>query len=273
MRPFLKWAGGKHKLAPLITPHLRGGRRLVEPFMGSCALFLASDFEEALLCDINADLVSLYTILRDEGQDFIDDVRGQLFDGTRNTEAAFYALREEFNDPATDARRRAMIFVYLNRHAFNGLCRYSAKGAFNVPFGSYKSVHFPGAEMAAFAQRTRSVEFRCQSFEDTFSQVRAGDVVYADPPYFPLSPSASFTAYAASGFSLADQIRLAELARDAARAGILVAISNHDTDEVIALYEGLGADCSVRFQVQRNVSGSGDSRKKVGEVLALFRPA
>lgn len=273
MRPFLKWAGGKHRLAPLITPHLRGGRRLVEPFMGSCALFLASDFEEALLCDVNADLVSLYTILRDEGQGFIDDVRGQLFDGTRNTEPAFYALREEFNDPATDARRRAMIFVYLNRHAFNGLCRYSAKGAFNVPFGRYKNVHFPGAEMAAFAQRTRGVEFRRQGFEDTFAQARAGDIVYADPPYFPLSPSASFTAYAAGGFGLADQTRLAELAHDAAQAGIPVAISNHDTDEAIALYEGLGADCSVRFQVQRNVSGSGDSRKKVGEVLALFRPA
>lgn len=273
MRPFLKWAGGKHRLAPLITPHLQGGRRLVEPFMGSCALFLASPFEEALLCDVNPDLVALYTILRDEGKAFIDDAEGLLFDGTRNTEAAFYALREEFNALAPGDRRRAMIFVYLNRHAFNGLCRYSSKGDFNVPFGRYKNIHFPRAEMAAFAERTRGVVFRRQGFEQTFADVRPGDVVYADPPYFPLSPTASFTSYAAGGFNLPQQTLLAELARDTAAAGVLVAISNHDTDEAIALYEGLGADCSLRFQVQRNVSGAGDSRKKVGEVLALFRPA
>ena len=142
-KPFLKWAGGKYKLVPFIETHIptKKRKRLIEPFSGSAALSLSLDFERYLLNDINTDLIVLFSNLKTEKHSFIDYAHS-FFIPENNNEKKYYDLRDRFNH-STDTIERAALFVYLNRHAFNGLCRYNSKGCFNVPFGRYKSPYFP----------------------------------------------------------------------------------------------------------------------------------
>ncbi len=265
IRPFLKWAGNKYRLVERIVTALPEGKRLVEPFVGSGALFLNTDYPRYLLCDANADLITLYQLLKEQGEQFIAACR-PLFDEANNNAERYYALRDEFNG-CRDPQRRAELFVYLNRHGYNGLCRYNAKGGFNVPFGRYKRPYFPAEEMRAFHHKARHALFRHQDFAITLVKAKAGDVIYCDPPYVPLSDSANFTAYSAGGFSMEQQHQLVELARTAAERGVPVLISNHDTRFIAKIYRGAKVS---RFQVQRSISCNGKRRETAGEVLALF---
>lgn len=271
VKPFLKWAGGKARLVPTIAPHLTG-ERLIEPFAGSCALFLGSSFPTAVLADINLDLIALYRHLQGPGADAFIDRAETLFTPDNNTLERYTTLRERFNSLPEGDIERAALFVYLNRHAFNGLCRYNASGRFNVPFGSYKGPGFPRTAMEAFVARVHDCTFLHQGFAPTMAQAGAGDVVYADPPYVPLSPTASFAAYAKGGFGWDAHQALAQAAAEARDRGAVVAISNHATPAVVALYESLGGDCSLRFGVRRTVSARAHSRDLAPELLAVFRP-
>lgn len=268
VRPFLKWAGNKFRIIERVKKKLPKGKRLVEPFTGSGAVFLNTDYDEYLLCDANRDLIELYTILRDEGEHFIDEARA-YFDGNHNNEASYYELREEFN-AARSQEKRAALFIYLNRHGYNGLCRYNAKGRFNVPFGRYRRPYFPDKELHAFHHKAQQAEFLLTDFEQTMRQTKKGDVVYCDPPYIPLSTSANFTSYAAGGFSLQQQQFLAEAAAENARRGIPVVISNHDTQLSRQLYRDAGGQCGHAFSVQRYISCNAQGRGKARELLVLF---
>jgi len=265
VRPFLKWAGNKFRIIERVKKRLPQGKRLVEPFVGSGAVFLNTEFERYLLCDSNRDLITLYTLLKDESAAFIDSVR-PLFSERHNTPERYYALREEFNH-CEELPRRAALFVYLNRHGYNGLCRYNASGGFNVPFGRYKRPYFPEEEMLAFARKAQRAQFRHQDFATTMKNCRRGDVIYCDPPYLPLSPSANFTSYSAGGFAMPQQQQLAELSIHCASRGIPVLISNHNTPIARDIYQGATLQ---RFFVQRYISCNGTQRNKAGELLALF---
>jgi len=268
VRPFLKWAGNKYRIIDRVRGKLPPGKRLVEPFAGSGAVFLNTEYEEYLLCDANRDLIELYNILRDEGEAFIEEAR-DYFDGRHNNEASYYELREEFN-AARSHERRAALFIYLNRHGYNGLCRYNAKGRFNVPFGRYKRPYFPEKEMRAFHHKAQRAQFQLSDFAQTLSQTRHGDVVYCDPPYVPLSASANFTSYSAGGFTMEHQQQLASLAQRTAARGIPVLISNHSTEQIRRIYREAGGDCGRAFSVQRYISCNGQRRDKAGELIALF---
>lgn len=268
VRPFLKWAGNKYRIIDRVKARLPAGRRLVEPFTGSGAVFLNTDYPRYLLADGNKDLIDLYNTLKTEGEDFIADCR-RLFRPANNSAEAYYRLRAEFN-ACQDIRRRAVLFVYLNRHGYNGLCRYNAKGGFNVPFGRYQQPYFPAAEMLAFHHKALRAVFKHEGFEQTLRRLRGGDVVYCDPPYVPLSVSSSFTAYHADGFSLVQQQQLADLAAAAAGRGIPVLISNHDTEFTRKAYRD--ADIEL-LSVQRSISCQGEKRGQVGELLALYGAA
>jgi DNA adenine methylase len=265
MKPFLKWAGGKYRLLERIKKQLPPGRRLVEPFAGSGALFLNADYRSYLLGDSNADLIDLYQILKEEGEDFIGRCR-RYFNPATNAEDIYYELRGRFNE-TTDRREKAALFLYLNRHGYNGLCRYNASGAFNTPFGRYKKPYFPVKEMRHFAKKARRALFACRDFRDTMAATEAGDVVYCDPPYVPLSPTASFTEYSSGGFGSSEQQALAKLAGELAGRGIPVLISNHDTAFTRRLYRGARL---TPFKVQRFISCRGESRGRAAELLALF---
>lgn len=271
-RPFLKWAGNKYRILDRIEQVLppvggRRARRLVEPFAGAGAVFLNTRYPQALLNDINGDLMNLYTLLQQAPQEMIAACH-TLFTPENNTPSTYYHFRQEFNQ-TQDPQRKAALFLYLNRHGYNGLCRYNAHGGFNVPFGRYATPYFPAQELMAFAERLQdNVTLRCESFETIFEAVVPGDVVYCDPPYVPLSATANFTAYSASGFGPREQERLAELAEAAAARGATVILSNHDTPYTQTVYRG--AKKIIPFDVRRTISCHGRSRGKAGEMLAVF---
>jgi DNA adenine methylase len=275
VRPFLKWAGGKTRVVPLIRRRLGTvpGGRLVEPFVGSGAVCLNFPrFRRLLLADANADLVGHYRHVADRVDELVDEGR-RLFVSTNNERAACFALREEFNSSPAFGLRRAALFVYLNRHGFNGLCRYNSKGGFNVPFGRHATVGFPEEEIRRFHDRPASadeVRIEHADFRQVMrDELRAGDVVCADPPYVPLGATASFTTYAEGGFGHAEQLALAQAAHEAAGRGIPVLLSNHDTPVVRDLYAGAEVES---FPVRHSISRDGDNRAAVAEVLALMRP-
>jgi DNA adenine methylase len=238
---------------------------LIEPFVGSGAVFLNTAYESYLLADANADLIQLYQSLKTEGDEFIAYCR-ELFTPANNTKEQFYALRTAFN--STDDRRyKAALFVYLNKHCFNGLCRYNQKGEYNVPFGRYKQPYFPEKEMRFFHCHAQNAEFRHADFAAVMAAAAPGDVIYCDPPYVPLSETANFTNYSAGGFGVAEQQTLARQAEKCAQRGIPVVISNHDTAFVRAEYAAAQLES---FAVQRYISCDGNNRGKAAEILAIF---
>lgn len=265
-RAFLKWAGGKYSLIEPISRLLPPGQKLIEPFVGAGSVFLNTDYPKYLLNDINADLITLYKTLKRRPVSFIRDAR-PYFSPKNNSDTAYYALRERFNR-SNDGYERSLLFLYLNRHGYNGLCRYNASGGFNVPFGQYTKPYFPEAELEFFAEKAKRATFTCSSFEDMFRRARSGDVMYCDPPYAPLSSTANFTAYASGGFNLDHQLELALRADKLARKrGIPVLISNHDTELTRVLYKNAQL---TTLQVARTISQKSDNRHKVAELLAFF---
>lgn len=261
-RPFLKWAGNKFRILPPIQTHLPDGHRLVEPFAGSGAIFLNTDYDKYWLNDVNPDLINLFRILKKHQAAFITHCES-WFTKRNNQEKAYYRLRERFNTE-TDPIDRAALFVYLNRHGYNGLCRYNLSGIFNVPFGRYKEPAVPRENMLAFAKKLKSAKLTCWSYEKVFAQCARGDVLYCDPPYAPLSPSSNFTQYHSKGFNLADQEALASLAE---KARVPVLISNHDLALTRKLYQEAQL---VKFKVPRSINCKGHGRQAVRELLAVF---
>jgi DNA adenine methylase len=265
-KPFLKWAGGKSKLVPTLSEYLGSEGRLVEPFVGSGAVFMGTEFNDYLLCDTNPDLIGLFNNIKKNSSDLISQVF-EIFDGKYNSEEYFYALRNEFNKLHSDDLRKSVLFVYLNKHAFNGLCRYNSKGFFNVPYGRYSSPTAPIKEIELFSLKCTIAEFICADFATTFKMLKEGDVVYCDPPYVPLSASSNFTAYSKGSFNDESQLLLAQLAEISKEKKIKVVISNHDTDFTRKIY----ANAELHeLEVHRSISSKSSTRGKVNELIAVF---
>lgn len=265
-RAFLKWAGGKYALVEEIARRLPQSERLVEPFVGAGSVFINTDYSSYLLSDINPDLINLYKTIQSQPDHYIHEA-AKLFVSGNNDKARYYDLRAEFNQ-TQDTFERAVMFLYFNRHGYNGLCRYNKKGGFNVPFGSYKKPYFPEKELNFFAEKAQRATFICADYRTTFEQVRTGDAVYCDPPYLPLSATASFTSYASGGFNMDAQQGLADCANDAAELGASVLISNHDTPQAREIYQN--ASYQDFLMVKRTISQKGAGRKKVNEIFARY---
>jgi len=266
MKPFLKWAGGKMRLVARLQEALPPGRRLIEPFVGSGAVFLNTGYPTYLLNDLNADLIHLYIELRQNREALIGGARA-FFEPEFNNASVYYELRSRFNT-STDKFERACIFVYLNKHGFNGLCRYNAQGGFNVPFGRNAMPRFPEVEMRAFSDRSVLAEFDNVDFRDIFARAERGDVVYCDPPYAPLSSTANFTSYGAGAFGPNEQQALAMCAIAAAKRGITTVISYHNTHYTRSLYSD--AQGIEYFDVERRISCDAANRSRAAELLAVY---
>lgn len=304
-KPFLKWAGGKSKLVPYIQnnilkmgvkPTSKGYCRFVEPFVGSAAVTMGLElnFDEYVLNDVNADLINLYRALQLERDEFIKYVQS-YFTSENATEFRYYELRELFNNSA-DVMERSALFVYLNRHGFNGLCRYNKSGAFNVPFGRYKSVTCPVEQMKAFVEKSDRMVLMSGGFQEVFELcLGQNDVIYCDPPYAPLSTGQhdkSFTAYAKDSVSFGweQQVELLRCVEHVQRAERMehvlcaermeqivcnekgvggVIVSNHDTIAVRELYKS--ASYIDSLEVRRSIAAKGDHRGKVGELMACWK--
>jgi DNA adenine methylase len=272
-KAFLKWPGNKRASIGMIKGEIMSNKnhlfgpfkgKFIEPFVGSAVVSLNIDFESYLLGDVNEDLMGLYNVLKDHKHSFIEYCKS-YFDPEYNEESTFYSFRAKFNE-TEDKFEKAALFVYLNRHAFNGMCRYNASGKFNVPFGRYDNIHFPEAEMISFVQKIDQFEFVCQSFEQTIKRAQKEDVVYCDPPYIPLSNTASFTDYSTDGFGMDEQEKLAKLGEE---SNCLFLISNHYNDIALELYKN--ADYIVELNVSRVISAKAESRKPVKELLAVYK--
>lgn len=270
MKPFLKWAGGKRRLVPFISNLIDNmeSRRLIEPFMGGGSIFAATNFKSYVLNDSNPDLITLYKTLMNNKDSLIEQVK-QIFIPENNTLETYKQLRTLYNSIPEGSSERSALFVYLNKHAFNGMYRVNAKGGYNIPFARYKSVKAPIEDMDEFSNKLNQsdVKFHTGDFQSVMETARYGDVIYCDPPYSPLSKTASFTSYAKEAFGPDEHKRLVEIAQKMAKSGAQVIISNHDTDETRELYK----DAIIHeINVQRMIGAKSESRIKVPELIAVY---
>lgn len=254
LRPPLKWAGGKRWLAPRLEPlwRSRPGRRLVEPFCGGLAVALRLDPPRALLNDVNPHPVNFYRHLQ-KGL----CIRVPM----RNERDLYYRHRSEFNRLAATrrglfSRKAAELFYYLNRTAYNGLCRFNRKGEFNVPFGRHERINYV-RDFGAYRSVLGRWQFTAEDFESL--ELTDDDFIYADPPY-----DVPFRQYSRYGFDWDEQERLA---RWLARHQGPVVLSNQATDRILELYESLGFRLEL-VDAPRSISRTGD-RTPAREVLAL----
>ena len=267
-RPFLKWAGGKQRTLSAIKAHLPPGKRLIEPFLGAGAVFLGTDYPEAILGDANLDLIAAWTAIKERPREFVDASSALFVEANRSPEA-YSRIRAEYNG-ATDSFERAIRFIYLNKLGFNGVYRVNRKGVFNVPYGKPASLPlFPHDDIAAAHEKLRCATLLPGGFEATMSFAGEGDVVYCDPPYDDLPDAKSFVAYTAEGFGRRDHERLAAAALAAADRGSTVLISNHLSEFTTALY---GQFELITLSTARTVAASRAHRRNVSEVLAIARP-
>ncbi|HET9844019.1 MAG TPA: Dam family site-specific DNA-(adenine-N6)-methyltransferase [Gammaproteobacteria bacterium] len=267
-RPFLKWPGGKYRLLQHLQPQFPQASLLIEPFVGAGAIFLNTDYANNWLNDINADLIGLYMHLQKEGEIFIKEAK-KFFSQKNNTPGRYYLLRDHFNQ-SNDTYEKALLFLFLNRFGFNGLCRYNNKGIYNVPFGKYKKPYFPEIELFRFLERSKQLQFFNVDYQEMMQKAANHTkeaVIYCDPPYVPLSKTANFTQYSGKIFDFTDQINLARLSEQLAKQGKTVIISNHDLPATRLLYQKAQI---FSIKVSRVISAIAKKRILVPELIAVF---
>lgn len=274
-KSFLKWAGGKFDLVPTILNMMPGEpqmKRYIEPFVGGGSVVLNMPIGvHKIINDVNPGVVAVWRALQEDGEKFIEGVRRDFFGGEHNNSESYYTFRQRFNHPPDHwVEWIPDLFLYLNRHCFNGLCRFNSNGEFNVPFGRYKKVYFPEKELLHAVEVLKNTQIFQADFRSIMCGTKQGDVIFCDPPYVSLSETASFTAYSKGGFSFNDQIALADCAVEASKRGATVIITNHDTADTRALYKH--ADECKSVSVKRRISCKGDSRHSVNEIIAIYRP-
>jgi DNA adenine methylase len=253
VRPPLKWAGGKRWQLPHLRKYWEPNRdrRLVEPFCGGLAVTLGLVPAQALLNDINPHLINFYNHLK---KGLVSDLRQE------NKSALFYSHRQEFNQILKEDRggtaRAAMLFYYLNRTGYNGLCRFNQSGGFNVPFGSYRNINYR-TDFLEYCAVFAKWKFTSVHFEKV--PLQPNDFVYADPPY-----DVEFRQYSKDGFGWEEQESTAHWL--ASHPGPVI-LSNQATPRIVKLYRGLGY--GLRFlHGPRRISCNGD-RSPAEEVLAI----
>jgi DNA adenine methylase len=259
-RPFLKWVGGKTQLLEQFEPLLpREYGRYFEPFVGGAALFFKLRPPTATLVDMNSELIDCYLAIRDD----VDGVIGEL-EKHRYEAEHYYAVREL--DPlALSLKRRAARTIFLNKTGFNGLYRVNRGGRFNVPFGRHNNPSLGDpASLRACSAALRGVSLYVGDFASVLDDAQAGDFVYFDPPYVPLSETSDFTGYVAGGFGWEQQERLAEVFAKLAERDVRVMLSNSDVPRLRKLYAGFQIDV---VQAARNINSNTARRGKIAEVV------
>jgi len=263
MSTILKWAGNKTAIMSELIKHFPAGPRLVEPFAGSCAVMMATDYPHYLVADINPDLINLYSVIK-SGSDLFTTIAKELF-SKNNTAENYYGIRKEFNhDRQWPAEWRAAMFLYLNRHCYRGLCRYNQSGHFNSPYGNYKSPYFPENEIQAFAEKAQRATFICASYDETLALLQTGDVVYCDPPY-----DGTFSGYHTAGFTEDDQYHLASILERWSSEGHPVIVSNSDTSLTRSLYRNFTLH---RITAKRSMGVAAGDGKSATEIIATKAP-
>jgi DNA adenine methylase len=272
-QPFLKWAGGKGQLLDQYEPYFPQTpmHGYFEPFVGSGAVFFRlrerNLFETYCLADLNPELLTCYCVVRDHVDDLIARLREHKAHHSREY---YYALRSRDRDPSwPDASpvERAARLIYLNKTCYNGLWRVNQQGFFNVPMGSYANPDIANANrLRAASHALQGIELAVTGFEAVIDQAGSGDFVYFDPPYHPLSKTASFTSYAREDFGEDEQRKLARVFAALDRRGCWVMLSNSDTPFVRELYQSYRIETVT---ARRAINSARSKRGAITEVVVV----
>jgi DNA adenine methylase len=243
--PFLKWAGGKGQILGEIRAKHPAGlgvsvTKYAEPFVGGGAVLFdvlnRYDISEVYISDINRELILTYTTIRDSVEALIDVLkvleREYLCADETARKVYYYSKRDRFNElkamESTDAELPAL-FVFLNRTCFNGLYRVNAKGAFNVPQGSYKNPRIcDSGNLRAVSDKLQGVTIVNGDYKQSRGFIDGSTFAYFDPPYRPLNATSNFTSYSCDGFCDVQQTELAKFIDEMSARGASVVASNSD---------------------------------------------
>jgi DNA adenine methylase len=230
-KPFVKWAGGKRQLIPILNENLPDTfGTYFEPFLGGGALLFhmltERQGQKCSISDLNSDLVLSYTTIRDRTEALITSLKNHERNYQKDSKSYYYSIRE--SNPRSQIEKTSRL-IFLNRTCFNGLYRVNSKGKFNVPLGKYSNpniVNEDNLRSVSHILQSRKVAIQCRDFESVLRDAKKGDLVYFDPPYQPVSDTANFTSYTNKDFTYDDLSRLAELCMDLDSKGCRVLLSN-----------------------------------------------
>lgn len=260
-RPFLKWAGGKSKLIKQYIPYFpKNFKTYYEPFLGGGAVFFHLQPKNAVITDINLELINVYRCVRDNLAELILLLEKHQYNHSKEY---YYQIRSSKN---INELERAARIIYLNKTCFNGLYRENSKGEFNVPMGRYKKPNICNLDTigsASVALQSTVIEVR--AFEDVLNYAKTSDdFVYFDPPYYPLSSTSNFTAYSSYSFNEYDQIRLRDTFVELAKRGVKVMLSNSDCSFIRELYSKFKI---YEITASRAINSNTKKRGGITEVL------
>lgn len=289
IKPFVKWAGGKKQLLPVIHsayPEELGTRitRYAEPFVGGGAVLydILSNYklDEIYISDVNSELISTYLAIRDNCDSLIsllsDMQNDYLAKPDEERTVYFGEKRKEFNllknSSGKNTAEIGALFIFLNRTCFNGLYRVNSKNEFNVPAGRYKNpVILNEKNLRNVSLALKNVEIVCGDFRKALTFIDEKTFVYLDPPYRPLSTTASFTSYAKDEFNDEEQKALAAFAREIDARGAKFLLSNSDpknTNPDDNFFDDLYAGFTIRrVDAVRMINSKADKRGKITELL------
>ncbi|HEM2794989.1 DNA adenine methylase [Streptococcus suis] len=268
LQPFTKWTGGKRQLLPVIKSLMPDNyNSYFEPFIGGGAVFFELIPKKAIINDFNSELINCYRQIKDNPQKLIE----LLVEHQKNNSKDYYLeLRSVDRDDRihamTDTERAARI-MYMLRVDFNGLYRVNSKNQFNVPYGRYKNPKIVDSELILSISQylnKNNIEILTGDFEKAVEDVGAGDFIYFDPPYIPLSETSAFTSYTHEGFSYEEQVRLRDVFRKLDKKGAYVMLSNSSSPLVEELYKGFNIH---KVEAIRTNGAKASSRGKISEFI------
>ena len=265
--PVVKWVGGKRQLLDEITPLLP--KRITsycEPFLGGGAVLFSIQPTRAIVNDLNQDLITVYEVIRDDVESLLESLKKH-----ENTAEYFYAIRDMDRDKevyqAMSKVERASRLIYLNKTCFNGLFRVNSSGEFNSPFGHYKNPNIVNEPILRAVSKyfgASNITFYSEDFAETLKRVRKGGFVDLEPPYDPVSDTASFTGYNKGGFDRNEQIRLKQCCDELTRRGVKFMLSNSATEFIKELY---GEYEITIVKAKRAINSDASKRGAIEEVL------
>lgn len=282
VKPFIKWAGGKSQLLNEIrNKYPKKIERYCEPFVGGGAVLLdvLANYspEDVIINDINSALINTYQQVQTNVEALIsqlDEMQAEFWGADSETRKKIYAQnRERFNSMKNNnCFDKAVLFIFLNKTCFNGLYRVNSKGLFNVPIGSYKKPPICGAENLRYISRLlQGVQISCGDYKDCADFIDSNTFVYIDPPYRPLTVTASFTSYNENEFGDKQQIELGQFVDKITQKGAKVVASNSDpknADENDEFFDDLYAEYKIdRVSAKRMINSNGKSRGAINELL------
>lgn len=277
-RPFVKWVGGKRQLLKqfkeldLYPPGLFDPTKntYYEPFVGGGAVFLDLLPENAVLSDMNNELVITYNVVKDDVERLIEKLK---LHQNKNNKEYFLKVRAQNINRLSDVGVAARM-IYLNRTCFNGLYRVNRSGGFNVPFSGYKNPSICDEEnLRKLSNALKNIKIKYQDYKKTVENAKKGDFIYFDPPYAPLSPTSSFTSYTKDGFGEQQQTELRDIFYKLHKKGCFVMLSNSDSDFINKIYGELAVkDLKIKVNklgANRMINSNASKRGKIKEILVI----